>query len=240
MARRSPAPQQSERGATNDPSTPAQPGSWPGEDVELLRRLRAGEEAAFASLVDAWSGSMLRVAVAHVRSRALAEEAVQDTWIAVLRGLAGFEGRSSLKTWVFRILTYTCRAKLERERRVPPLSDVLRPDELGAGPVVAVDRFLSADHPRWPGHWSRPPVLWARRPDEVLLDDELRHRIAEAVARLPQRQRAVLTLRDIEGFTADEVCALLGLQAGNQRVLLHRARSAVRASLEDYLSVEAR
>jgi len=208
-------------------------------DAALLARLRAGDEAAFTELVDRWSAPMLRVALTHTRMRALAEEAVQDTWLAVLQGIGRFEERSTLKTWVFRILLYTCRGKVERERRTPPLSDVQRAavDRLGL-PAVPEDRFLPSNHPHWPGHWSQPPRAWVRTPDEALLTVELRSHLSDAVAALPGRQRQVLVLRDVEGFTSEEVCQVLGVLPGNQRVLLHRARSTVRAALEPYLTAE--
>ncbi len=208
-------------------------------DAALLVRLKAGDEAAFTELVDRWSAPMLRVALTHTRMRALAEEAVQDTWLAVLQGVDRFEGRSTLRTWVFRILLYTCRGKAERERRVPPISELQRSAaEHGSGRAVPADQFLPSDHPHWPGHWSQPPRSWVRTPDDALLGSELRRHISDAVAALPERQRQVLTLRDVEGWTSEEVCRLLGVLPGNQRVLLHRARSTVRAALEPYLTAE--
>ena len=206
-------------------------------DAELLRRLRAGDEAAFTELVDRWAASMLRLALVHTHARALAEEAVQDTWLAVLQGLDRFEERSTLKTWVFRILLYTCRAKAERERRVPAVSDLQRAaSEQAHGRAVPEEQFLPSSHPHWPGHWSQPPRSWVRTPDDALLSSELRRHLSDAVAALPERQRQVLTLRDVEGWTSEEVCRLLGVLPGNQRVLLHRARSTVRAALEPYLA----
>lgn len=213
----------------------AEPGALVDDaDAELLQRLQAGDEAAFAELVDRWSAPMLRVALSHTRMRALAEEAVQETWLAVLQGLDRFEGRASLKTWVFRILLYTCRAKSERERRVPPLSDLLGTGEQ----AVPEERFLAVGHPHWPGHWSTPPRACAPVPDAAALDAELGRHIMAAVAALPARHRDVLVLRDVEGWSSEEVCLVLGLTPANQRLLLHRARSAVRARLEPYLSGE--
>lgn len=203
-------------------------------DAVLLERLRQGDEQAFQLLVGLWAAPMLRLALTQTRMRAVAEEAVQDTWLAVLQGIGGFEGRSSLKTWVFRILVYTARAKAERERRVPPLTDLVA--QSADGRAVPEERFLSPEHPRWPGHWSEPPRAWARVPDEAALDAELGRQIRTAVDALPERQRAVLTLRDVEGWSAEEVCTVLALEPGNQRVLLHRARSSVRARLDPYLT----
>lgn len=219
-------------GPGGEPAQRPDPGA---EDSELVRRLRSGEEHAFAELVDRWSSSMLRVAVVQTSSRALAEEAVQDTWLAVLQGIDGFEGRSSLRTWVFRILHYTSRAKAVRERRVPALTEVAG----GRGPDGAWpdgESFLSAEHPRWPGHWSQPPRAWAPVPDAAVLGTELRSQLGAAIASLPDRQRLVLTLRDADGCSPDEVCDLLDITPGNQRVLLHRARTAVRAALTPYLA----
>ena len=223
--------------STAEPAGADAPSADP--DADVLVRLRAGEEEAFTELVDRWAAPMLRLALSHTRSRALAEEAVQDTWLAVLQGIHGFEQRSTLRTWVFRILLYTCRGKAERERRVPAVSDLQRAASEQAGRrSVPEDRFLPSTHPHWPGHWSQPPRSWVRTPDDALLGSELRRHLSDAVAALPERQRQVLTLRDVEGWSSEEVCRLLGLAPGNQRVLLHRARSAVRASLEPYLGAD--
>lgn len=227
------------RDAPGLPEAGPEPGPEADPDAALLERLRAGDEAAFTELVDRWAAPMLRLAMTHTRARALAEEAVQDTWLAVLQGVDRFEGRSTLKTWVFRILLYTCRGKAERERRVPAVSDLQRAaGEQAGGRAVPADRFLPSSHPHWPGHWSQPPPSWVRTPDDALLTSELRSHLSDAVAALPERQRQVLVLRDVEGWTSEEVCGLLGLLPGNQRVLLHRARSAVRAALEPYLTAE--
>jgi RNA polymerase sigma-70 factor (ECF subfamily) len=221
---------------TAEPDQPPTAVAQDRVDADLVGRLQQGDEQAFTTLVQQWAAPMLRLAMTQTRMRALAEESVQDTWLAVLQGIAGFEGRSALKTWVFRILVYTARAKVERERRVPPLTDVVGRHDDGA--AVPEERFLSPTHPRWPGHWSEPPRAWARIPDDAALDAELGDQIQAAVDALPERQRAVLTLRDIEGWSAQEVCEVLGLEAGNQRVLLHRARSAVRTRLDPYLTEE--
>ena len=204
------------------------------EDARIVDALRAGDEAAFTMLVEEWSPAMLRVARIYVPTRAIAEEVVQDTWIAVLRGIDRFEGRSSLRTWVFRILTNTAKTRGERERRTLPLSaleDPLRVPE----PAVSPDRFLDPDHPHYPGHWASPPASWSDQPEEKLLGAETRAVIDMAIARLPPAQRAVITLRDVQGWTADDACNVLGVSETNQRVLLHRARAKVRQALEDYL-----
>lgn len=202
-------------------------------DTELLRRLRAGEEHAFVTLVDRYAASMLRIARMYVPSHAVAEEVVQETWLGVLRGIDGFEERSSLRTWVFRILVNRARTRGERERRTVPFA-TLAQDELDA-PFTAVDadRFLPADHDRWPGHWALPPERWDDSPVRHLDVMHLRTRLADAVAALPETQRLVVTMRDLEGFDAAETAAALGLSEGNQRVLLHRARSRLRKELEE-------
>ena len=228
-----------ERSTTSGDATGSEPPQGRHVDAALVERLRAGDDAAFAELVDRWSPSLLRVAVLQTRSHALAEEAVQDTWLAVLQGIDGFQGRASLRTWVFRILLYTSRSKAERERRVPSLTDAAgRAAGSEARHLPAEETFLGTEHPHWPGHWSQPPRGWARVPDDAALGSELRRHIDDAIAALPPRQRAVLTLRDVEGLSSEEVCTALDLEPGNQRVLLHRARASVRAALVPYLAEE--
>jgi RNA polymerase sigma-70 factor (ECF subfamily) len=204
------------------------------EDARVVEALRARDEVAFTMLVQDWSPAMLRVARIYVPTRAIAEEVVQDTWIAVLRGIDRFEGRSSLRTWVFRILTNTAKTRGERERRTIPLSaleDPLRVPE----PAVSPDRFLDPDHPHYPGHWASPPASWSEQPEEKLLGAETRGVIDAAIAHLPPAQRAVITLRDVQGWDSNDVCNVLGVSETNQRVLLHRARAKVRQALEEYL-----
>jgi RNA polymerase sigma-70 factor (ECF subfamily) len=203
------------------------------EDLELLERLRRGEEVAFAGLVGGLYGSMLRLAMVHVGNRAVAEEVVQDAWVGVLRQLDRFEGRSSLRTWVLRIVANRAKTRAVRERRTLPFSAFDGLDE-PAGPAVEPERFLPAGE-RWAGHWASPPRSWHEVPEERLLSRETRAEVDRAVELLPPAQRAVITLRDVEGMTAAEACELLGLTEGNQRVLLHRARSKVRRALERYL-----
>ena len=181
---------------------------------------------AFATLVDRHSSAMVRVAMAYVPSRAAAEEAVQETWIAVLRGIDGFEGRSSLKTWIFRILTNVAMRSGARERRSVPFSALAEAEDTGE-PSVDPDRFLPADHELFPGHWAIMPTRWPT-PEEGLLAGETREVIAAAIAELPVAQRTVIALRDVEGWSSEEVCEALEISAGNQRILLHRARSRVR------------
>jgi RNA polymerase sigma-70 factor (ECF subfamily) len=180
---------------------------------------------------------MLRVAMMYVSSRAVAEEVVQEAWLGVFAGLERFEGRSSLKTWVFRILTNTAKTRGEREGRSVPFSSLGGDGDEGE-PAVDADRFLASDH-RWAGHWASSPRNPHDVPEERLLAREARARIATAIEALPASQRAVITLRDIDGFDADEACEILGVSEANQRVLLHRARSRVRAALEEYVDDEA-
>ncbi len=202
------------------------------DDATLLAGLRAGDEASFAQLVDAWTPMLLKVARGHVHSQESAADVVQETWLAVLRGVDNFEGRSSLRTWVFRILSNIAKTTGTRERRV-----VVRP-LLGDGAVGTVPphRFRGDDDD-YPGHWRTPPAPWPdlTTPETEVVRSELRLTIAAALRSLPRRQRLVVTMRDIEGFTADEVCELLGLSAANQRVILHRGRAAVRTLLETHL-----
>jgi RNA polymerase sigma-70 factor (ECF subfamily) len=194
--------------------------------------LQNGDGEAFSFLVDHHSAAMIRVASAYVPSRAAAEEVVQDAWIAVMRGIGSFEGRSSLKTWVFRILTNVAMRAGARERRSVPFSALAAAEDTGE-PTVDADRFLPPDNEQFPGHWAVMPTRWPT-PDEGLLAGETRAVITAAIAALPAAQRTVIALRDIEGWSSDEVCEALEISAGNQRILLHRARSHVRSAIEAY------
>jgi len=203
------------------------------DETSLVAALRARDEAAFVALVDAYGPSLRRFIMSFVRTPATADDVLQDTWIAVLRGIDRFEGRSSLKTWLYRIAANTAKTRAVREGRTLPFSS-LATDE--AEPSVDPARFLGADHPRWPGHWAAEPADWAEQPEARLLSAETRRVIEDAIATLPDSQRLVITLRDLEGFPSEEVAELLDLSEGNQRVLLHRGRSRVRATLESYLA----
>ena len=194
-------------------------------DAARLAALRAGDERAFAELVDELSPRMLRLARVHLAAAAVAEEAVQEAWIVVLRSLDRFEGRSTLSTWIFGIVVNVARARGRLESRSRPFSS-LSTDE---GPVIDPDRFLPADHERWPGHWAIAPAPW---PEDALDTAEAVQVIRDAVAALPETQREVITLRDVIGCTPEETCNTLGLTDTNHRVLLHRARTKVRAALE--------
>jgi RNA polymerase sigma-70 factor, ECF subfamily len=207
------------------------------EDLRTVDALRAGDERVFRELIERYTASMIRVALMYVRTRAVAEEVVQDTWIGVLRSLPRFEGRSSLRTWIFRILANQARTRARREARSVPFSSLAGPGE--DGPTVDPDRFLGADHPAFPDHWASPPRSWEGMPEQELLAGETRERVRDAIDMLPASQRAVISLRDVEGWSSQEVCDLLDISEGNQRVLLHRARAKVREALEEYLDGRA-
>ncbi|MEV5714761.1 sigma-70 family RNA polymerase sigma factor [Amycolatopsis mediterranei] len=203
-------------------------------DDELVAALRAGDGAAFADVLDAWSSSMLRLARSFVSTHATAEEVVQDTWLAVVKGLSAFEGRSSFKTWVYRILVNTAKKRGTHEKRSVPWTSLLPGDE-DHGPTVDPSRFQGPGG-AYPGHWREIPEAWAS-PEKTALALEIREVITRVLDELPARQRAVISLRDVGDHTAEEVCAMLQISAANQRVLLHRARAVVRARLAGYLGV---
>ena len=204
------------------------------QEAQLLKALRSGDEAAFATVVDKYSGSLVRLAMAYVPSRAVAEEVVQETWLGVLEGLSRFEGRSSFKTWLFRILTNRAKTRGQRESRYEPFSSKSGLGDDNPDPVVEPDRFVQNGF--WVDHWVSPPGAWDEKtPERLLLSKEGREQIEKAIQMLPTTQRQVITLRDIEGLTSKEICNILELSETNQRVLLHRARSRVRQILEEYL-----
>jgi RNA polymerase sigma-70 factor (ECF subfamily) len=194
-------------------------------DAARLSALRAGDERVFAELVDELSPRMLKLARVYVEGSAIAEEAVQEAWIVVLRSVDRFEGRSSLSTWVLGIVLNVARARARQESRSRPFSALSTDDQ----PVIDPDRFLPPDHDRWPGHWAIAPMPW---PEDALETAEATEIIRETIAGLPEAQRAVITLRDMIGCGPEETCNTLGLTDTNQRVLLHRARTKVRAALE--------
>jgi RNA polymerase sigma-70 factor (ECF subfamily) len=195
---------------------------------ELVGLLRARDEVAFALVLDAWSPGMLRLARSFVSTPDSAAECVQDAWLAVIEGIDRFEGRSALRTWVYRIVVNTAKRRGVREGRSVPWSS-LGPED---GPTVDPARFQGPDEP-FPGHWRELPVPWPM-PEDATLAAETRALVAAAVAELPERQRVVLTLRDVQGYAAAEVCSILEITPAYQRVLLHRARAHVRGRLESY------
>ncbi|MFN8499645.1 MAG: sigma-70 family RNA polymerase sigma factor [Anaerolineae bacterium] len=203
------------------------------EDLALVMALRRGDEAAFVTLVNHYHASLVRVALTYVPDRTTAEEVAQETWLGVIQGVGRFEGRSSLKTWIFRILVNSAKTRGVRESRTIPFSTLEDSDSVDE-PSVDPSRFHPADHARGPNHWAIAPDSWADL-DDVLASRITREYVERAIAALPPAQREVITLRDIEGWTAEEVCEALVISESNQRVLLHRARSKVRQALADYL-----
>jgi RNA polymerase sigma-70 factor, ECF subfamily len=198
-------------------------------EAKLLARLRAGDEQAFEELIDSYHGTMLAVARNYVRTRDVAEEVVQEAWLGVLKGLDRFEGRSSLKTWILRILVNTAMTRGGQEARSVPFSSLASADE--AEPAVDPDRFRGP-HGAFPGHWTGYPADWGALPEDRVYGRETLEIMKGAIEELPAPQRIVITLRDIQGCSPEEVCDVLDVSDGNQRVLLHRARSRVRAALE--------
>jgi RNA polymerase sigma-70 factor (ECF subfamily) len=201
----------------------------------MVEALAAGEEGAFKELIERHGPAMVRVARMYVRDRAVAEEVVQETWIAVLRGIDRFEGRSSLRTWLFRILANKAKTRAVKEGRDVPFSALVASDVATGEPAVDPERFFGLDEVQWPYHWDVPPRAW---PEDRLLAEDTTRVIEEAIAELPATQQEVIRLRDVGGWSPSEVVETLGITEVNQRVLLHRARSKVRAALEVYMDPE--
>ena len=204
------------------------------DDGSVIDALRRGDEGAFARLVDQYHPSLRRVARLYIANRAIADEVVQDTWLGVIQGIWAFEGRSSLKTWIFRILINRAKTRAGREGRSVPFPRFDAAVE-AAEAAIAPDRFQPLEHPTKPGHWTHSPPDLGASPERRLLAQEARQHLQSAIAALPEHQRLVLILRDVEGCSTEEVCNALGFQETNTRVLLHRARANVRAALEPYL-----
>lgn len=204
------------------------------DETNLVAALREGDEKAFASLIDQYHASLIRLAMLYVSDRAVAEEVAQETWLGVVQGLDKFEGRSSLKTWIFAILTNQAKTRGQREKRSLPFSTLQNLEGEVSEPAVEPHRFRSADD-QWAGGWLSHPDGWKNVPEELFAAQETHAAIQQAIETLLPAQRAVITLRDINGWTAQEVCNTLGVSETNQRVLLHRARSKVRRALERYL-----
>lgn len=207
------------------------------DDVHLVVALRRGDEDAFAALIARYHSSLVRLASVFVGSNTVAEEVAQDTWLGVLQGIDRFEGRSSLKTWIFSILSNRAKTRGQRESRSVPFSTLGTFEDSPDEPSVEPERFRPVGE-RWAGGWVSFPRSWDDLPEECLLSRETRAHVRDAIAALPASQREVITLRDVEGWAADEVCNVLGISETNQRVLLHRARSKVRRALERYLAAE--
>lgn len=206
------------------------------EDLRLVQSLRAGDEVAFMMLVERYGPAMLRLARMYVPTRTVAEDVVQEAWLGVLKGLDGFQGRSSLRTWIFRILVNTAKTRGQRESRSIPFSSLWSPDP-ESEPAVEPERFRPAGDQR-PNSWLDKPTSWEGVPEDRLLSQETLDHIQASIDGLPPNQREVIRLRDVLGWSSEEVCDALDISATNQRVLLHRARSKVRATLERYLQEE--
>lgn len=200
-----------------------------GHDSEL-DALKAGDEEAFKSLIQRYHGPMLRLAMAYVRDREVAEDVVQESWLTCLRSLDRFEGRSSLKTWILGIVMNVARARRRKESRILPFASLWRRDDSDSDrPTVDPSRF-GRD-----GMWQTRPHAWDNLPESKVLGDEALQKVKSAIEGLPPKQREVIVLRDVAGLDADEVSGMLGISPENERVRLHRARAAVRKMLEDYL-----
>ncbi len=205
----------------------------------LLAGLRAGDEDAFVALTRHHGGPMLRVARRYVSSHAAAEDVVQETWLAVLRGVDRFDGRSSLKTWLYRILVNRAKTAGQRDRRCVPDPPFSPQDLAGSEPAVGPERFYDVSHPQWAGRWKQPPTPWECSVEDRLVTSEAVGVVGAAINDLPPAQRLVVTLRDVECWTAQEVCSVFGLSETNQRVILHRGRGKVRQRLEsDYRTID--
>ena len=199
-------------------------------DTDLIQQLLDGNEQAFSSLVERYHGQLLGLARHLTGNTAVAEEVVQDTWIAVIQGVHRFEGRSSLKTWIFRILTYQARKRATREKRTIAWSSMFKADS-DVTPTVDPSRFKG-------GHWLRPPSAWFDSPEDKAIRTDIVQWLEQELPNLPESQRAVVELRDVHGWTAKEVCDALDITSGNQRVLLHRGRARLRERIEELIEAK--
>jgi RNA polymerase sigma-70 factor (ECF subfamily) len=204
-------------------------------DAQLVAALKRRDEAAFVTLVERYQHSLLRLALVYCRTMAVAEEIVQDTWLGVIQGIDRFEGRASFKTWLFQILVNRARTRAEREGRAVSFSSLAEEAEMSGEPAVPPERFRPVDD-KWPNNWAVPPQSWGESTDAGLLARETMDLVKRAIAKLPSAQQQVITLRDVEGWTAEDVCNVLLISETNQRVLLHRARSHVRSALESHFN----
>lgn len=202
------------------------------DESALVAALRSGDEHVFACLVDQHTPGLLRVARTHVRDDGAAEEVVQETWLALIHGIDSFEQRSSLQTWLYRVAINRARSRGVKDARTVPLSSF---EPVDGGPTVDPARFWPDSDPEWAGHWAHPPRAWQRDPQVQVQSAELMSALRAAIDGLPERQREVIVLRDVQGLSTDEVAETLSLSSGNVRVLLHRGRAKVRAALEEYL-----
>jgi RNA polymerase sigma-70 factor (ECF subfamily) len=203
------------------------------EDADLFAGLKRGDEAAFVTLVQRYQRPLLRLAIVYCRNLAVAEEIVQDTWLGVIRGIGRFEERATFKTWLFQILVNRARTRAAQEGRAGSFSSLEEEAEAAPEPAVPPERFRGADD-KWANNWAVPPQSWGESSDARLLAAETIKLVKQAISTLPPAQQQVITLRDIEGWPAEDVCNVLMISETNQRVLLHRARSRVRALLEKH------
>jgi len=225
----------SEKGPPQNDRTsgPAATFTPPRDEAALIARLRRRDESSFLDLVKRYHLSLVRLAQTFVPSQAIAEEVAQETWVGVLQGIDRFEERSSLKTWIFQILVNRAKTRGQREARSISFSAMdLEPDT--CGPSVDPSRFAGPDS-EYPDHWLVAPQPWNLTPEQALLSQECKGHIEQAIAGLPPIQREVITMRDVQGWSSEEVCNILGVSESNVRVLLHRARSKVRRTMEEYL-----
>jgi RNA polymerase sigma-70 factor (ECF subfamily) len=204
-------------------------------DAALITALKQRDEAAFVALVQRYQRPLLRLALVYCRSVAVAEDIVQDTWLGVIQGIDRFEGRAAFKTWLFQILVNRARTRAEREGRAVSFSSLAEEAEAPGEPAVPAERFRPLDD-KWPNNWALPPQSWGESADGGLLAAETMDLVKRAIARLPSAQQQVITLRDLEGWPAEDVCNVLMISETNQRVLLHRARSQVRSALEAHFN----
>ena len=204
------------------------------QEIQLVQDIRNGDEAAFNTLIERYHGQLLRLARSFVHTQAIAEEVVQETWLAVLQGITRFEGRSSLKTWIFKILTNRAKTKGQRESRYVSFSDAASLTDQEKDLAMEPERFHTSGPQS--GHWAIPPTTWDEHtPERLLMSKESLAQIEKAIHTLPSNQRQVIILRDIEGVDSEEISQILNITSTNQRVLLHRARSKIRQVLEEHL-----
>jgi RNA polymerase sigma-70 factor (ECF subfamily) len=218
-----------------------EPNALPTDEFELIELLRAGDETAFMLLVEKYHRTMVRLAVSYVRDIRIAEEVVQDVWVGVLRGVHRFEGRSSLKTWIFRILTNCAKSRGKHEgnyRLFADYGNFVKADNMPDDDEYATTlaQYFDPSEGEWLDHWLDFPQQWPSLPEEQAIWQEIQACVRQRIDQLPPNQRAVITLRDLEGWTAHEVCTTLEISQENQRILLHRARSKVRLALEQYFN----
>lgn len=209
----------------------------PAGELELVAALRRRDESAFTRLVTAHHRSLLRVARMYAGTEAVAEEVVQETWLGVLKGIDRFEGRCTIKTWIFQILVNRAKTRGEREGRMIPFSAMFDAQAEPGEAAVDPSQFNENDL-EWPGGWVTQPRDWGTTPEQSLLSREFRALVQAAIDMLPPNQKEVITLRDVQGWTSEEVCNILGVSETNQRVLLHRARSKVRQALDQYFAAK--